>query len=275
MIPLHNILVPVDFTDRSMHAVEQASMLAQKSGSELVLFHAYHRPMVPAGVEPEVEKSFLKKRARSIENKFNELVKEVPQLNQITYRIIKNLGKSTDTIIKAVEDYSVDLIVMGTKGAHGFDEIWGSKAAKVGEKAQCPVLILPDKSDLSKLNKIGFACDFNQKNNSKMLNYLPFMAKVFNTKINVIYVSVDPNDRHPREYKEAIKIHRLLEEIPHSFDYVYNKNIEDGLVNYCKDNDIGLLAIMPKSRNFFEKLFRDSLTKQMVYHIDVPMLVLK
>ena len=275
MIPLHNILVPIDFTQRSTHAVKQATLLAQKSGSKLILFHAYHRPMVPAGVEAEVEKSFLKKRARSIEKKFDELVNDIPTLKEVNYSLHKTLGKSTDSIVNSVEKLQVDLIVMGTKGAHGFEEIWGSNAAKVAEKAQCPVLILPDEADLSNLKKIGFACDFNQNKKIKMLDYLPFLAKVLNTKINVIYVSLDPKDRHPREYKQAIKIHRKLEDIPHSFDYVYNKNIEDGLVNYCKDNDIGLLAIMPKSRNIFEKLFSESLTKQMVYHIDVPMLILK
>ncbi len=275
MIPLHNILVPVDFSPRSVHAVEQAAILAQKSGSELILFHAYHRPMVPAGVEAEVEKSFLKKRARSIENKFEELIKEVPQLTEINYSLRKTLGKSTDSIIESVEELKIDLIVMGSKGAHGFDEIWGSNAAKVAEKSKCPVLILPDQANISDLEKIGFACDFEDDKTSSMLDYLPFMAKVLNARINVIYVSLDPKDRHPREYKQAVKIHRLLEEVPHSFDYVYSKNVEDGLINYCKDNGIGLLTTMPKSRNIFEKLFSESLTKQMVYHIDVPMLILK
>ncbi|MBT28309.1 MAG: universal stress protein UspA, partial [Thalassobius sp.] len=67
----------------------------------------------------------------------------------------------------------------------------------------------------------------------------------------------------------------MLEEVSHSFDYIYHKNVEDGLVNYCKNNKIGLLTVITKSKSFFTKLFDESLTTQMVYHIDVPLLIIK
>jgi|GEM_PF-781108 len=275
MIPINNILVPVDFSEKSEYALGQAIAFAKTSNSKLILFNAYHRPMVPSGVEVEVEKSFLKKRARSIDKKFDDLIQNCPELKDVEFTTRKMLGKSTDSIVAAIKPMDIDLVIMASKGAHGFDEIWGSKSAKVAMRAKCPVLVLPDRADIGNLNNIGFACDFKNKIDSEMLNILPLLAKIYNVKIHVINVTLSAKDTYAKKHKDPIKLHHLLEEVPHSFDYIYNRDVEYGLIKYCKDNDIGLLAIMPKSRNFFEKLFRESLTEQMVYHIDIPLLVLK
>ncbi|UZR94980.1 universal stress protein [Chondrinema litorale] len=275
MLPLNNILIPVDFTHISTHAVRQAKDLARRSGAHLILFHAYHRPLVPVEVEPEVETSLMKKRIRGIDSRFKELETIIPDLKDVSFTCHKSLGKASDSIAKAVEKYNVDLILMGTKGAHGFEELWGSNAAKVVGKVDCPVLVLPEDTDISKIKKIGVACDFNQKRNYDNFKVLPYLAKVYNATVNIIFVSSNSKDQYPKEFKDVIKIHNMLEEVSHSFDYIYHKNVEDGLVNYCKKNKIGLLTVITKSKSFFTKLFDESLTTQMVYHIDVPLLIIK
>ncbi|MEM1135914.1 MAG: universal stress protein, partial [Bacteroidota bacterium] len=157
MKPINNILVPIDFTETSVHALVQAINLAKKSNAKLILFHAFHRPMVPVEAEKDIEVSFLEKRKKSINAKFEKLLEEQPELTKTPHEFHKELGVSIDCILNAIDKFNIDFILMGTKGAHGFEAIWGSKAAKVAKSAKCPVLVIPDNTEIGQIKKIGIA----------------------------------------------------------------------------------------------------------------------
>ena len=76
------------------------------------------------------------------------------------------------------------------------------------------------------------------------------------------------------ESEATYTIHEQLKDVPHAFVYTFNEDVEAGINAYSKANDIGLIAMVPGSRTFFESLFHDSLTQKMVYHIHIPLLVL-
>lgn len=281
MNTLNRILVPVDFSPLSQNGLNQAVQLAMRTNAKLYIFHAYSRPVVPETVNLEnvqlnaVQTTYLRKKERQIDDQITEMIEKSPFIGDVDFEVIKKLNNSVSGIVAAVHHYQPDLVVMASKSRHGLDELWGTKTAKVAKQIDVPVLALPDQADLRSLKRIGFACDYGHPMEANSLAYLPLMAQLFRAEIHIINVSDDPVSHGAHEFEQATRLHDMLSDMPHSFDYVFGKNVEKGLVSYCRENNIQLLAIIPHSRSFLEKLFRESLTKQMMYHIDMPLLILK
>jgi len=50
---------------------------------------------------------------------------------------------------------------------------------------------------------------------------------------------------------------------------------EKALSDYIERNDISLLSIVYREHGFFKRFFNPGLRKKMVFHTDIPLLVLK
>jgi nucleotide-binding universal stress UspA family protein len=281
MKTLNKILVPVDFSGRSVQALGQAVDLAKKSGARLYIFHVFARPVVPemAGGSKQdlkqAENTLLARKERSIDEGFENLHLLVPELANVPHEFSKSIGQSVAGIIEKANQLGVDLLIMATKGARGLNELWGSKTSKVVKEVHCPTLVLPDGSSLAQLSKIGFAVDYHEAYDPRSLSVLVPVAKAYQAEIHVINIAKNPETRSEREFEEAVKIHEAFAEVAHSFDYIFEKNVEKSMVNYCKNTGIGLLALVPHPRNFVTGFFKESLTNLMVNHTDFPLLVIR
>jgi len=54
---------------------------------------------------------------------------------------------------------------------------------------------------------------------------------------------------------------------------LYSEDVEDRLNILVKESKADLMVLVSTKRTFFERIFSNSLTKNMVYHSDTPLLV--
>ena len=80
-------------------------------------------------------------------------------------------------------------------------------------------------------------------------------------------------DEDKTEVRDQMK--KQLENIPHTFSYAHHADVEEGIMQYSHDNNIDMICVIPQSYSFIEELFHKSLTKKMVFHSDIPLLVIK
>ncbi|MCI0462243.1 MAG: universal stress protein [Gemmataceae bacterium] len=136
MLPIHTILHPTDFSDRSDYAFHLACALARDYGARLVLLHVTTAPTVVYGegiLPPDPE--LLLQEAREQLNRL-----EVPDGNVRAERRLEEGDPVTDTL-RVAQEIHADLIVMGTHGRTGLGRLlMGSVAEQVVRKASCPVL---------------------------------------------------------------------------------------------------------------------------------------
>jgi len=94
----------------------------------------------------EIDAGYIRKQKEIAERKLAAL-KSMYGANVYTHLV---LGKITDAILDFSESNHFDLIVMGTKGAWGFQEkISGSETQIIARKAKVPLLsVMCDRSDL-------------------------------------------------------------------------------------------------------------------------------
>jgi nucleotide-binding universal stress UspA family protein len=136
MLPLHTILHPSDFSERSEHAFRLACALARDYRAKLVVLHVKILP-----VAAYTEGGMLPPSPGTDEDLLAQLEQvrtEAPNLNLET-RLEE--GAPGPTILQVAQEIRADLIVLGTHGRTGLGRLlMGSVAEQVVRKATCPVV---------------------------------------------------------------------------------------------------------------------------------------
>jgi nucleotide-binding universal stress UspA family protein len=144
MISLNVIVVPTDFSERSLAALDYAIGLADKYDAKLKIVFVNEpglkiSDMAWVGVdERAMDEDHLRESRRHIEE---IVLKKVPVDVPADAEIIH--GQAVVKIIEYAEAVNADLIVMATHGRTGVSHVLlGSVAEQVVRKAPCPVLTL-------------------------------------------------------------------------------------------------------------------------------------
>jgi nucleotide-binding universal stress UspA family protein len=143
MINLKRILVAVDFSQCSRHALEYGCALAERFEAELHLLHVasdFDAGMVVPGLgfpPPEVFR-------REVLEKAQAALAELPAAAWCAGKtVVRDVryGSPFVEIVRYAKEKATDLIVVGTHGRSGLTHVLlGSVAEKVVRKSPCPVL---------------------------------------------------------------------------------------------------------------------------------------
>jgi len=175
-----------------------------------------------------------------------------------------------------VDENKIDLIVMGTKGeTDSMNKVFGSIASHVVNNVKCPVLIIPKGHHQYNINEVLFATDFHFTNN--IAEYLaPFiqLAKEFTPFIHVVQFKKGKEPGPHVENVEEQKMENLLKDVGHSFHFIEDGKVEDGLFEFAQKHHSDLIVIVTRHYSMWEKIFHQSLTKKVAMHSEIPVLVL-
>ncbi|WKN45602.1 universal stress protein [Tunicatimonas pelagia] len=271
---MKTILFPTDFSERARKALDQAIVYAERFSLKLIIYHVYHRPVVEDGSSQQLAKS-LEELERGIDSQFNRLLDQHKKLSTINYEFRKELGFLIESIINASKEEGTHLIVMATKGARGFGELWGTKTARIIKSVDVPVLVLPDHTSLVAVERVGLVCDYSKEAQYHTLDFLLEVVEELKLDVDVITLNRDEKTMTTQEIAYRQLVRRKLENVPTTFNFTFSSEVKDEIIDYSKNNNIGLIAILPKSYSFIERLFRESLTEKMTFHSPLPLLVLK
>jgi nucleotide-binding universal stress UspA family protein len=144
-VNLSHILCPVDLSEASRHALEQATAIAGWYHAKLTVLHVHvpHPPLAndPYGVgAPPVPGSVEITRVKEAAH-----AAAAPALAaKLDVEVIVDVGDPTAQILARASRIGPGMLVMGTHGASGFQHLMlGSVTEKVLRRARCPVLTVP------------------------------------------------------------------------------------------------------------------------------------
>ena len=276
---MKTILVPTDFSKCAYVAAHFAVELAKITKSKIILLNTFQIPMPPpeSFVTPisftDLQEESLKqlKNMADIELRTN---KEYAEL-EIEYEAV--MGSTVSGIIDAAKRYDAGMVIMGTQGASGMikEIILGSNTASLIAKAPCPIFAIPENAKFSGLKKIIFAIDFHEIKNDSVLNPLKELGLLFDSEIDIFSIITKQEQKAFMEKEiERINSIKIFEHISHSFHIILNEDIQLAIDNYVKETNADILVTMPQKHNFLELLFNKSITRQLAFHVKIPLLCL-
>ncbi|MBH0197421.1 MAG: universal stress protein [Nitrospira sp.] len=138
---LHRILVPIDFSDCALDALEYAALVAQRAQAALTLLHVLEP--VAYGLDftfPHIAKQ--EQIRAELTGQLSNLVSACTSAGVSSDFTISG-GLPADSILETARSQSIDMIVMGTHGRRGLSHtLFGSITESVLRRSLCPVLTI-------------------------------------------------------------------------------------------------------------------------------------
>ena len=261
---MKRILIPTDFSENALNAADFGLRMYQYKEYEIIMLHVFQVPALTNSVI--LEHDALKSEA------IYNLHQEVKRIRASSFRNIVSeysarLGSLVSVVDRLVKEGNIDLIIMGTKGASGFKEVlFGSNTADVIEKVDCPILVIPPKARFKQPERILLAVDNKGVESPQVLEPLLRTAKEQNSHIMILSAG-----QPPLEDTEKSRIEKYLAKVPHSFHSIY---VAENIHEFVKHHDVGLISVSPKTYGLSERLFRKSVTKQLLFYTKIPLFLI-
>jgi nucleotide-binding universal stress UspA family protein len=220
---LSKILLPVDFSERSMGAARYARLLARHFQSELTLLHALtplHHEFGPLEIAGTMLVDVYRTRSEQAGKELDAFMAE--ELAGLNVRRVVLHGDPAEKIVQFAHDEGIDLIAMPTHGYGPFRRfILGSNTAKVLHDADCPVwtgvhLEEVRAAEAGPWQSILCAIDLGPQS-AKTLAWADWLRKEFHARLTVIHATapgpdiVDESQRTWRaQVREAAEIELQL-----------------------------------------------------------------
>ncbi|WKK66288.1 universal stress protein [Lutimonas zeaxanthinifaciens] len=275
---MKRILVPVDFSKEAESAAKIAASIARKTDSEIFLVHMLELPVTtidPAemnSISSEPQIIYFMKLAHEKFEKF----KQLPFFKGL--RVVETIQfqHAFSGIINESEKNKIDLIVMGSQGASGLQEMFiGSNTEKVVRRSKVPVLVIKEGIDKFEVSDMIFASDFNKESKSTFHRVVEF-ANLFGAKIHLLYINTIHN------FNTTKNIEKKMAQFMDDFDFnnystkIYNDiSIEKGILSYARDIDADLIALNTHGRSGLSRLFNGSIGQELANHALRPVITFR
>ncbi len=197
MLDIRNILVPVDFSDRSIAAAEHAAELGRKLDARLVFAHfvppspyeyaAFDEGFYAASAWPNLEQV-----RESLEHRMDELIEKVKPAGAVEKVISR--GDPAREIAALVTEKAIDLAVMPTHGYGRFRRfVLGSVVSKVLHDVRIPVFTGSHVPELTPIDpdpykRIACAIDLHE-HSEEVLAWAWDLAKACQEDLIVIHAA--------------------------------------------------------------------------------------
>lgn len=269
---MKNILVAIDFSRCSIHALEYAISIANILKSNVLMVWV-DNTRTEETIFPETPGDSRKE----ITGNFKELIsKYQPQLigGELNFKIRK--GKVHHEVANQAKYSDVGLVITGTHGVTGFEEFWiGSNAYRIVTYAPCPVITIRANYGFHQtLDRIVLPIDSSLESRQK----LPFttqIARYFNSEIHIIGLystSVKAVRNRVDEYTRQVAKYLEEENVPYYLEKLEAENITNSTIEYALKVDAGLISIMTEQETTTANLFLGAFAQQMVNHSPIPVL---
>ena len=210
----------------------------------------------------------------SIQDLKNELqkIQKIPELQNLSIETLSEYGDLVDVVEKINKEKGIDLIVMGTKGSNLIRELLlGSDTDRLIRLSRNPVLVIPESIEFKKPEKIVFATQLKECKNKEEFRKLIEIIKSFDAELLILNVY---KDTKPATDDFENRMKRELSGVKHTFFYVRNFDIADGISGFVKLNKAQLLAIIDHKASILSKLFSHSVKYKLTLSAELPLLII-
>lgn len=274
---MKTILVPTDFSEQAGYALDLAVQIGKQSKAKILLLNVIEgmrnfsfNTMGEAESSAGEEAFFIKKLIEQTRERLYD-VKESMLKEGLEIESIVEMGNPYQSIGSVVSEHNADLIVMGTKGTSGLEELLiGSNTERVVRFAECPVVTIKEKVDLAKINKIVFATDLSDEQ-TEVIAAIKKMQQQLGAELHLLKVNTPNNFHTQRQSAEEFKSFIDRHDIKDGHSHVYNEATEeDGILYFAEDLGACMIAIGTHGRTGIMHLLSGSLAEDLVNHAKNP-----
>jgi nucleotide-binding universal stress UspA family protein len=286
LLTMKNIIVPIDFSETSKNALHFAKDMTADlypENTQIKVANVYNalfntdNPLIIRGHKPVGEA--VLKAIQSFMDLDGDIEKEENKVKEdLKVSAYPLFGTPVNKLEELSKDPKTKLIVMGTHGKNKINierRIFGSIASEVSLKAHSPVLLIPAEVSYKRFKNIMIASD-NLVPAEEHLHVLKTLIANEEASYHLVHVN-------KYEKEEAITAEKSIKTVITKAGIPENKStirvidlpdIPFGLNSYAEMNDIDLLVVTTKHRNFWKEMLHSSSTQALILEASLAILVL-
>jgi len=269
---MQEIIVAIDFSNCSLHALDYAIMIANHNHANVKMIWVDNQS------SPEMVFTHEEQAARQeVKGYFEEiLLKYGPKLikGKLDYKL--RMGKVFNEVSAQAKHDNAFLIVTGTHGVSGFEKYWvGSNTYRIVTNAPCPVVIIRKEFTYgNSIKNIVIPID-STKDSIEKLIFTSELAKVFDAQVHVLAVypqmikalklKVDQNIEKAIQYLDKNKVKFAVET-------VMSDDLTGALINYATLQKVDLIAIMTEQGVTNSSVFLGPNARQIINNSPIPVM---
>ena len=271
-----SILLPTDFSDNAWSAVVYTLKLYC---DEVCTFYFLHTTKMKASAMSNISNKLLELMSKAAIKDLEELKEMAVTTNANAnhdFDIILSAAELKDAIAFSVAKHSIDLVVMGTKGATGAKEIFfGSNTVSILKKMKlCPILIVPDEYSFIPPRQIAFPTDFRRCYGDREIQALRELIELYDSKISVVCILSKDKLTGVQEYNLTM-LESYLEDFDYSLHFMpnYAKKTEE-INDFIELLEIKMLVMVNYKHSFIESLIKEPIINKIGFQPKVPFFVI-
>ncbi len=267
------IVVPTDFSPIADNALRYAMDMAVAMGAGLQLINVYQLPISFSEV-PLVTISVDELRKIS-EDKLAELKHNINTITggKINVYAESKLGDVAEEVQKLCNTLHPFAVVMGTRGVTGVGKFFlGSNTMEVIGISGVPVIVVPPGAQFRPFKKVALTTDLRDVVETMDVEPVKDVVGFFNADLHVLNVDYERRRFTAATPEESLKLDTLLSGLHPVYDFIENKDVNEGITAFAEKNNIDLLITMPKKHSFIERIFEKSTTRELIHETHLPLM---
>lgn len=270
---MKQILVPTDFSPPSIEAYKFAVDIAAATNTAVTVLNAIDLPVMVAGFDVPVY-TYDPALEADLENFAREQYQKLESLSA-TRGVPTSLDLRTGSVIRAIREKiregNVELVVMGTHGTSGIDELlFGSNTEKVVRHSNVPVIAIRTAPSLSSIRKIVFPNNLEQ-GQSELVKRVVDLQRFFDATLHILWVNTPVHFTPDTQALEQLQKFALEHELSNYVLEVRSDVSEgEGIRNFVLKEKVDLVAMGTHGRKGLAHLVNDSVAEYVVNHIQCP-----
>jgi len=276
---MKRILLPTDFSENAYNAIKYAVKLLKDEVCEFYVLHTYTPAIVSAGsmLDSYSALTLQKVAQESAQKKLDELedriTKDFPNQNH-NFTSIASFNMLIGEMKALIKKENIDMVIMGTQGATGAKEIFlGTHTMYAIKKMKCPVIAVPTNFKYEAPKEILFPTDYKLDKHNK---YLPILRELCNKHTSRLHILNayygTPLTKIQLNTKAFLDAYFM--DNAHLFHIVEGADVLGAVEQFQMKAKINFMVMIHNKHNFLENILFKPVINQVVYHTNVPFLVI-
>jgi nucleotide-binding universal stress UspA family protein len=278
-LQIKKILVPVDFSETGLLALEHATFMARLHKADLFLFHTLemsetmfniYNPIVVVRDIKDVEEIILKE--------LGEYASKIKKEHSLKVKLICARGRVSTEIITAVKENDIDLVIMGTHGVSGFNELFiGSNAYKTVAMCPCPVITVQTHAKKVGFTSIVVPIDDSFSSRQKVYPAIA-LAKKYAATIHILGLVDKSGSTDLKKFQIKMdSVEKAVKKsgLAYSCKIVKGDNLAVAALKYSKKTKADLIIVLTDHESNLKARFLGAFAKQIVNHSKIPVMSIR
>lgn len=276
---MKNILLPTDFSENALNAIDYAVQLFKHEECTFIILNtytplAYNIATFADEYTTMMTEEYTRKKSEKKLTEIKEKLEKKYKNPKHTIETKASFNLLINEIVDVVKERDIDLIVMGTKGATGAKEVFlGTNTMYTIKKTNCAVIAVPEDFNYQDPKEILFPTDFKFSMENKYLNLLKSISTVHEARLNILNVYFGASLNETQKTLKA-DFEEFFKDSAHTFHTKEYVDLVEAVEQFQIKHKVNFLVMIQNKHTFFENLMFRPVIKQMVFHTNIPFMVI-